>query len=477
MAPTILQRIVIIVVGIELSCATCFSGLALAHEWRSRLRAIDSTLQGRSDSLLGAVQDQEDPADHVFVDPRELQIPERDLYAVYNRNGDLLAGKERAATGLTQRAGDGFRSVRPHGESYRVFEREGLRIIDREESGGVGLQRPITIVYAIPTSRLLHETLEAAGFYVMSSLVLAGSTALVLLAALKRLLSPIRELADAASGISAASLTFDAPPSALRLGELRPLAMSLADTMQRLREAFDKQHRFVGDAAHELKTAVAVVRSSVQVLNLRGRSQEEYRDGLDQILTDNERVEELVARMLLLARLEEGAEHAQEGSDLGSEVERALVAITSLAAARNVVLKTQIPILHMSVRLSPFQVATLTSNLVVNAIQHSPPNAVVTVRVRQHGTQQALALLEVIDEGDGIAASDLPHICDRFYRTDASRSRETGGAGLGLAICKTIVESNKGQLAINSEKGKGTTVTIMLPASTHPEAGASAAMP
>ena len=451
------RRILSAVVAMELLCAAAFSGTALWHERTSRLHAFDETLQGRSDSLLGAVQDAEDPDDNVLVDPAELKVPREDVYAVYGAGGRPLGGSSATVSEVVARRADGFRSVRAGGRQYRVLQRQGLRIIDRAENGGVGLRRPLTLVYAAPTGFIWPQIYRAAGFYALVSLSLVTGTALALVTWIRRLLAPISELATAAGAVSRASLSFQAPDAALRTSELRPLAEALAATIARLREAFEKEHRFVGDAAHELKTAVAVVRSSIQVLGLRPRPAEEYRGALEAILTDNERVEDLVSRMLLLAQFEECPRSEAEPLEVATAVDQTVESLRGFAAVHGVTLT---PSLEAGVRarLSPEAARTLVSNLVVNAVQHSSPGTAVCVRVARCGCLPGEAVLEVQDFGHGLGADSLPHVFDRFYREDRSRSRHTGGAGLGLAICKSIAEGAGGRMEIESAVGTGTTV-------------------
>ncbi len=450
------QRIVGAVVALELVCATAFSGTALWHERNTRLHAFDAMLQGRSDSVLGAIQDAEDPEDNVAVDPDELKLPKQDFYAVYNQGGKLLGGSRQLRGSLTERTGDGIRAVTINRHGYRVLEREAMRIIDREENGGVGLRRPVTIVYASPTAHMWHEVLEAARFYAVVSFVLVGATALLLVVFIRAFLKPVGALAEAARTVSAASLTFTPPATALNIRELRPLAEAMSAVVVRLGEAFTKQHRFVGDAAHELKTAVAVVRSSVQVLTMRSRTPEEYRSGLQLILTDNERVEELVSRMLTLARFEEGPQACINAIDLAETTGKSLDLLNTFALAHEVHVERDLSC-GIGAKIAPEAVQTLVSNLLVNAIQHSARGASVEVKVRTTGGSPRYAVLEVEDHGQGIAPEDLPHVFDRFYRVDTSRSRETGGAGLGLAICKSIVEAAGGSLHLESIPGQGTT--------------------
>jgi signal transduction histidine kinase len=100
----------------------------------------------------------------------------------------------------------------------------------------------------------------------------------------------------------------------------------------------------------------------------------------------------------------------------------------------------------------------LISNLVINAVQHSSEGSVVSIALHRLSEPEALAILEVTDSGMGVAAENLPHVFDRFFREDPSRSRQTGGAGLGLAICKSIVDAADGDIEMHSQRGLGTVV-------------------
>lgn len=462
---SLVRRAVSLVLVAELLCALALSFAALWHESRTRLHAFDAMLQGRSDSLLGAIQDAEDPGDNVAIDSAELRLPTADVYAVYGEGGRLLGSSPAAAQELVGRRSDGFRNVVSHEHGaegrYRVLQREALRIIDRAENGGVGLRRPVTIVYSASTEEIWHEIFEAAGFYALVSALLLLLTAALVILLLRKLLQPLGDLAAEASGVTASSLHFNPPASALRLRELRPLSAALSAAMARVRQSFEMEQQFIGDAAHELKTAVAVVRSSVQVLSMRDRTREAYRRGLERILTDNSRVEELLARMLTLAHLDEKAGPELMHDDLARAVRLTLARVESYAEAHEVHLEPRLEA-GLLAPLSPEHAETLVSNLVINAVQHSPKGSVVSVTV--HGGElheAAMAVsLEVSDHGIGISAEALPRVFDRFYREDRSRSRDTGGAGLGLAICKSIVDAAGGSIQVQSTAGVGTTVRV-----------------
>lgn len=454
---SLIVRATVAVLGIELLCAVGLASLAIWHERQVRLHALDATLGGRSDSLVGAVQDAEDPQDNVMINPDEFSAPASDEYAVYNPDGRVVGTShgDLAAVALGDR--EGIHNFRTGGRDFRVLQRNAMRIIDRYETRGVGLRKPVTVVYAMRSDRVWKEILEATQFYVLLSLGSVCLTAVLLIILARRLLRPLDELASAASSIEPAALEFHPPESAQTTRELLPLASALAQMASRLRAAFDAERRFISDAAHELKTAVAVARSSIQVLGMKTRSADEYREGLDRILEDNQRVEDLVSRMLTLARFDERNSACNSMIDLGRETAATVESLASYAAGRGVSLRiaeTQ----RTGIRLTPEALRTLVSNLVMNAVQHSTTGSEVVVSVRSDECP-GRATLEVSDSGHGIAAENLAHVFDRFFREDPSRSRETGGAGLGLSICKSIVEGVGGTIEIQSEKGAGTVVT------------------
>lgn len=452
---SLVRRATIAVVGIELACAVGLASTAIWHERETRLHALDASLGGRADSLLGAVQDAEDPQDNVKIDPDEFSPPASDEYAVYNADGRVVGTSQGDLSAVAMSDKDGIRSFRSNGHHFRVLQRRGMRIIDRFETGGVGLRRPVIVVYAVRSDHVWHEVMEATQFYVLVSLGSVALSAVLLIALARRLLQPLHELASAASSIQPAELRFEAPVSAVSTKELRPLADALAQMTARLRKAFEAERRFISDAAHELKTAVAVVHSTIQVLGMKTRSADDYRSGLDRILDDHQRVEELVSSMLTLARFDEMASAFESEVDLGRETERSLAGLSSYAEERGISLRLSDCSQDVRVRVTAEALETLVSNLVMNAVQHSSDGSEVLVTVRAEGPKVSLA---VQDFGNGISEANLQHVFERFFREDPSRSRETGGAGLGLSICKSIVERAGGSIEIQSRKGEGTVV-------------------
>jgi len=210
-----------------------------------------------------------------------------------------------------------------------------------------------------------------------------------------------------------------------------------------------------------LKTAVAVAKSSVQLLTMRHRTATEYEAGLERCQADCERMEEIVAKMLTLARVESEDEGVPThfATDLMEMVRLAAEELATVAETKGLRISV-IGDENIAVDVAPEQLRLLCSNLMLNALQHSPAGTEVRALV---GAGRHSVELRIEDEGSGIEPEVLPHVFDRFYRSDPSRSRKTGGTGLGLAICKAIVTKARGSIEIASEPGRGTVVTVRFP--------------
>jgi signal transduction histidine kinase len=460
--PSLTGRLIAGVLVAELACAAALSGLAIWREESERRQTFNIMLRGRADSVLGAVQDAEDPNDSVFVDPTELVVPQKDAYAVLSPSGRDL-GHSPGATpemvaALEQPRRNGYFNLQVDHRRYHGLRFVGMRVIDRDDTKG-GLRRPVVVLYASPTHELWVSALESARYSVETTAVVLAVTALLLAWFLRRSLGPLRDLADAADRVSVRSWEFMPPQSALRTAELAPMAVSIRALLTGLRTAFERERQFTGDAAHELKTSLAVLKSSLQLLTMRNRTAEQYQRGLDRLLEDMERMEEVVEGMLSLARLEEAPPEMTERVDLDPIVRSVVKTLEPLAESRAVQIQIRTEV-GTEVQMSREDARVMSSNLILNAVQHSPPRSAIAVSVQRQGAE---AELSVTDQGAGISREALPHIFQRFYRADASRSRSSGGAGLGLAICKAIADRCNGSITIESHEGEGTRVQVRLP--------------
>ncbi len=469
---SITRRLIFTVLLIELFAALGVSAFAYLYERHAHLRAFDVLLRGRADSLLGAVQDAEDAADNVMLDGSEVTSPRDDVYQVTDDRGRVL-GHSPNWNGLTSKDilelvdedGPGtvterYYRTQVEGKAFRVLQIQGYRVVDPGDKTG-GIRRTVTIEYGSPEKRVWHAILRAVGFYAMSSVGVLAATGLLMSWLLNRGLAPLRELASSAAQVSVNSWTFTPPQQARMTRELAPLVTALESVLEGLQSSFEQQSRFVGDAAHELKTGVAVVKSSLQLLGMKHRSVAEYEAGLERSLSDCERMEEIVAQMLTLARLEERSTNRFSAVpvDVLECVSESARKLGTMAELRGI----SISIRGCSGLLAladPEQLELLVTNLLINALQHSLAGTEITVEtLRLPGKAE----MRFSDHGEGIAPEDLPRIFERFSRGDPSRSRKTGGTGLGLAICKAIAERFHGSISIESQLRAGTTVVVQLP--------------
>lgn len=459
---SITRRLITTILLVELLAALSISTAAMLYERHQRFRAFDIMLRGRADSLLGAVQDAEDSQDNVMLDGTEVYFPAEDIYQVQDARGRVLGHSpnwngpdERLLAAKTGR----FLRVHVNGVHYRVMRIEGLRIVDPGDKGG-GIPRRVSIFYGSPIDGVWRDIWKAVGFYAATSLTLLAVSGLLIFWLLNRGLAPLRQLAAAAAGVSVDSWGFAPPERARMIKELEPLTVALERAINGLERSFMQQRRFVGDAAHELKTAVAVLKSSLQLLTLKQRTAPEYEKGIERCQLDCDRMEEAVAKMLTLARVETKAElpSAHVATDMAQMLRQVAEQFDSMAELKRLrILVTAEEAVMVNVEAEQLQL--LCSNLLLNALQHSPAGSAIRAVAEQDGE------LAIEDDGDGIAPEDLPHVFDRFYRSDPSRSRNTGGTGLGLSICKAIVARWQGTIEITSELGIGTRVVVHLPLS------------
>jgi len=462
---SITRRLVITVLVLELLAAIALIAAITIHERHVQFKTFDSSLIASAESLMGAVQDTEDEADNVMLDMRGVHTAKDAVFRIYDERGRVLGSAgEPPQPEMIASAMPVFRDVNVNGRRYRFLFLRRLRIVDPGQPDG-GVRHEITIVYGTPVGHVWHEVLEAVRFFAIATALLLGVTALLMAWLVRKGLSPIHELAREAERINSSDWRFNAPDSAKRTVELKPLAAGLEAALARLQRSFEQQKRFTSDAAHELKTDVAIVKSSLQLLSMRERTLEEYDQGMTLVLKDLSRLEITVQKMLTLARLEQPSENYGSGISLPScslrdAIEDAVHQSNPLAELKSVLVKVEFA--------SDARVATdsrdallLCSNILLNALEHSPEGARVEVAATvDHGTIR----FTVRDHGNGISDEDRDYLFEPFYRGDPSRSRKSGGTGLGLSICKAICDRAGGSIEITNAAGGGALVTVNLPA-------------
>lgn len=273
-----------------------------------------------------------------------------------------------------------------------------------------------------------------------------------------RALRPIRDISAAAARIAGGDLAqrIDTRDTASELGQL---ANVLNSTFARLEASFEQETQFTADAAHELRTPVTVILTHTQSALSRERPATEYREALEACRRAAQRMRRLIEALLMLARLDAGERPSPERVDLALVTGEVLEQLRPLATERSVRLVADLA--PVACAGDADQLGRLITNLVSNAIHYNRPRGEVRVAL---AAENGLVRLSIADNGLGIGPDDLPHIFDRFYRADKSRASAEGRAGLGLAICKSIVALHGGTIEAASQPGVGTTFIVRLPA-------------
>ncbi|GGN94546.1 sensor histidine kinase [Saccharibacillus kuerlensis] len=229
-----------------------------------------------------------------------------------------------------------------------------------------------------------------------------------------------------------------------------------------VREAFEKQKQFIGDASHELKTPLAVINTNADVLLANGdetiRSQEKW---LRYIKSETERMAKLTGDLLYLTEMDDSRTNMiQARFDLSDAVENVMLTMEAVIFEKDLALDYDIEP-SLSIVGSREQITQITMILLDNAVKYANAKGSVDVSLKREHSEVRLA---VSNTGEGIPAEHLPRVFDRFYRTDQSRTRSQGGHGLGLAIAKSIIERHKGRISVQSIPGEKTTFTVHFPA-------------
>jgi signal transduction histidine kinase len=231
--------------------------------------------------------------------------------------------------------------------------------------------------------------------------------------------------------------------------------------LARLEAAFRSQQSFVADASHELRTPLTILLGHADLaLSDPEADPQQCRRALEVVSAETHRLSRVVARLLTLARADAGSlTVATEPVDLAELCEETLCRLQPLAETRRLTYAGAEPLLVLG---DSDWLRQLLLNLVENALHHTTPQG--TIRISASSRARDHVRVEVQDNGCGIPPEHLPHVFERFYRVDKARSRARGGAGLGLAIARWIVERHEGTITLNSQPGVGTTVVVTLPA-------------
>jgi two-component system heavy metal sensor histidine kinase CusS len=320
-----------------------------------------------------------------------------------------------------------------------------------EESGS----QPYTLQVA--QDRSSDERVER-NFAVLFIMVLSGSvlaSGLIAIVVTKRGLRPLQEMTQSVARVGPTHLKERVIQADWPL-ELKPLAIAFDDMLERLDDSFTRLSQFSADLAHELRTPVANIIGEAQVALTRDRTAAEYRETIESTVDECERLSRIVDNLLFVARVDAAREPvARKRFDARAAVEKIAAFYQTIAEERHVTITCSG---EAQMYADPDLFERALGNLLDNALRFTPENGSIQIGLSEHDAGLEVA---VSDNGCGIAPEHLPRVFDRFYRAEPSRGSD--GAGLGLALVKSIVDLHDGSATIESKLGRGTTVKLAFP--------------
>jgi two-component system OmpR family sensor kinase len=401
---------------------------------------------------------------------------------VYDTSGRLVAAS-RVAPGALMRGADVFavqadapelmdlaRNTSASGATLKLSDGGAVRALVVPVRGPLAAYR-IVVLGSMRREQELLEDLRHSFQIALPLALLVASLAGYLLA--RHSLAPVRVMAARAEQISSANLHERLPVGAQK-DELAELARVFNELLARLEQSFEQQRQFMADAAHELRTPLAVIRSEAEVaLSRASRSEPEYRDSLEAVEDESKRLTRIVEDLFTMARADAG-QHAirLEPLYLKDVLDDVARAFRTLAAERSITVEVDAPE-EMPTRGDEPLLRRMLLNLVDNAVKHTPKDGVVRLRARR---QNDTYVIDVENTGEPIPEAAQQRIFDRFFRAHAERGvADKGGAGLGLPIARWIARAHGGDLRLDRSDSGVTRFTVMLPASS--TTGSAAANP
>lgn len=434
-------------------------GTAMLLAMRTSVDAvIDDELQARLQGVQRMLE-RFDPAVSLAMLQEELRE-----HSGLRPGGDLLQVSGSDGAWLFQ-----SRSIREYGIEQAPTTTGGPRYETIERNGQALriLSAPVAVSGTVYTAQLAAPVAEAHAILARFRWMLIGSVPPVLLLACaagywmsRRALAPVDAITEAARSTTAQDLSqrLELPGAA---DELQRLTATFNEMLARLHASFAQITRFTADASHELRTPVALVRSTAELTLRHPREGQEYRDALTEILSEAERMSGLIGNLLTLARVDAGSETLSfETVDVGSLLRQASSRCEPLAHAKQIRVERMIGNESILVRGDPRALERLFVILIDNAVRYTPDGGRVRVEVK---AAHDAAVVTVADTGIGIPPEEIPLIFERFYRVDPARSRDVGGAGLGLSIARWIAEAHRASIHVDSTPGQGSVFEVRIP--------------
>lgn len=322
--------------------------------------------------------------------------------------------------------------------------------------------KPLVIAVASSLERLKAEQRELIRIMLPTAGGVVGLSAVLGWLAITRMLHPLRVMTRKARQITAEHLS-DRLVVHNSHDEIGELATTLNDMIERMQKALDQSRRFTSDASHELRTPLACLRAELDSLAMQPNLSPECADSLGSVLEEVERLSQLLDALLTLTQLDAGRIHLQtELVDLNELAARVADRMSVRVGSKGAVLHMQPSDGTGQVRGDRRLLELVLMNLLDNAIKYGGQEITISVRA-----DSAWIVLGVHDSGPELDPEHLPHLFERFYRADKSRSRFLGSVGLGLSLTKQWVELHQGRITASNSREAGTRFEVSLPRSAH----------
>lgn len=349
-----------------------------------------------------------------------------------------------------------FFDAEAEGDPYRLL---WVRRLDRELSGNI--HKPLNVVIAAYDGLTLEQVQDFLGVLVCLGVGTIVLTVLVMVPVLGWALRPVSQMTARMDEFTGANIHSGAPTDVQAPAELKPFTQAWNRMIERLALAARQQRRFTADASHEMRTPLAILKSTFQTVRSRRRDAETYEAAIDRSLEDLERLEHLTSQLLVLAHLDDiqdkDGQYSIRVEELVSDICEQFVPLVECADGRLV--WHPCPAV---VKGDADQLRCLLGNLIDNALKYGPRGGQIVVSMR---CLDNWVEVTVHDDGGAIPFKEIDRVFDRFYRIRNDRTSSETGSGLGLAIAREIAEKHAGKVSLRSDLGQGTDFIVSLPCS------------
>lgn len=485
----VLLLLAVLVIGL-LTSVYLLARRSIWQSFRDSLAAEARSLASMMEYEKGGAFDIEIPdSPRSRFDP----VPGSEYYRVFDRLGRRLAVSHslQSRTELwqpppnwfgTARLGDAiFHKIRVGGEEKGLLTLKCLPRIEATEEKDVGtadpldLQRAAIVVQVTRSTRPVRHLLG----HLRTILLVGGFLTLAIATLGSRMvahvgLRPVRNLASSVEGINEHTLGTRVPHSGLPK-ELIPLATKTNEMLSRIENAFQREKRFTSDAAHEIRTPLSALITSLEVALRKNRTAQEYKDAMTDCLSSARNLNQLTDSLLFLAALDAGKLRPQSRAvDIEKLLDETIGIYKEKAKKKSLSVTTNASVREATVE--PDLLVPILNNLISNAIEYCRPGDSISISAYRRDSDEAMCI-GVADTGPGIPRSEIEKLFYRFYRRRQQGETGTAHAGLGLAIAAKAAQAMGGRIEVESEVGKGATFRLVIVPKPPPAAGPSQSNP